>query len=99
LKIISLGFLARKKDELATKPSPLSAPMAADRSRPAHTEADQRIIDNLAVIGAYPDSPSALHDYARLHHAAPDRELYVAHTDRAELDITERRWLGIRRSA
>ena len=65
----------------------------------AHTETDQRIIDNLAVIGAYPDSATALHDYARLHHAAPDRELYVAHTDRAELDITERCWLGIRQSA
>ncbi|HHW75799.1 MAG TPA: hypothetical protein GX399_01985 [Xanthomonadaceae bacterium] len=65
----------------------------------AHTEADRRIVDNLAVIGAYPDSTSALRDYARLHHAAPDRELYVAHTDRAELDITERCWLGIRQSA
>jgi hypothetical protein len=65
----------------------------------AHTEADQRIVDNLAVIGAYADSTSALRDYARLHHAAPDRELYVAHTDRDELAITERRWLGIRQSA
>jgi len=65
----------------------------------AHTETDQRIIDNLAVIGVYPDSPSALQDYARLHHVAPERELYVAHTDRPTLDITERRWLGIRQSA
>ena len=65
----------------------------------AHTEADQRLIDNLAVIGVYPDSASALHDYARLHHAAPNRELYVAHTDRPTLDITERCWLGIRQSA
>ena len=65
----------------------------------AHTDADQRIIDNLAVIGAYPDAAAALRDYARLHHTAPDRELYVAHTDRPALDITERRWLGIRQSA
>ncbi len=65
----------------------------------AHTEADRRILSNLAVIGAYPDSPSALHDYTRLHHEAPERELYVAHTDRAELEITERRWLGVRQSA
>lgn len=56
----------------------------------AHTETDQRIIDNLAVIDAYSDSAAALRDYARLHHAAPDRELYVAHTDRSELDIFER---------
>ena len=65
----------------------------------AHTEADQRIIDNLSVIAAYSDSAAALSDYARLHHAAPERELYVAHTDRTELDITERCWLGIRQSA
>lgn len=65
----------------------------------AHTEADQRMIDDLVVINAYPDSAAALRDYARLHHAAPGRELYVVHTDRAELDITERCWLGIRQSA
>jgi hypothetical protein len=64
----------------------------------AHTETDQRIVDNLAVIGAYPDSPSALRDYAQLHHLVPERELYVVHTDRVDLDITERRWLGIRHS-
>jgi hypothetical protein len=61
----------------------------------AHTEADHRMIDDLAVISAYPDSTAALRDYARLHHAAPERELYVVHTDRAALDITERCWLGI----
>jgi len=65
----------------------------------AHTEADQRVIDNLAVVQTYLDSTSAFNDYARLHHAAPDRELYVVHTDRSELRITERRWLGIRRSS
>ena len=34
--------------------------------------------------------------YMSLHHEEPHRELYVFHTDRQELDILERRWLGIR---
>ena len=62
----------------------------------AHTETDQRILDDLAVIGVYPDSVAAMRGYVRLHQDAPERELYVAHTDRTELHITERRWLGIR---
>jgi len=32
----------------------------------------------------------------RLCFQAPQRELYVFHTSREALDITERRWLGIR---
>jgi len=34
--------------------------------------------------------------YAKLHHDAPARELYVFHTDREQLDIQECHWLGIR---
>jgi hypothetical protein len=34
---------------------------------------------------------------ARSHQGeAPERELYVFHTNRETLDIAERRWLGIR---
>jgi hypothetical protein len=64
----------------------------------AHSEADQRILEELAVIDAYPDSVAAMQSYTRLHREAPGRELYVAHTDRTELQITERRWMGIRQS-
>lgn len=62
----------------------------------AHTEADKRIPDELAVINAFPDSTSALRRYGQLHHEAPRREFYVVHTRRTSLDITERRWLGVR---
>lgn len=37
--------------------------------------------------------------YGELHHLDPQRELYVLHTDRPDLDIEERRWLGIRGAA
>jgi hypothetical protein len=62
----------------------------------AHSEANKRILEQLAVIGTFPDSVSALKSYLQLRREAPDRELYVFHTSRETLDITERRWLGIR---
>jgi hypothetical protein len=62
----------------------------------AHSEADKRILEQLAVVGAFADSVTAMRNYAQLHHEDPERELYVFHTSREILDITERRWLGIR---
>jgi hypothetical protein len=62
----------------------------------AHSEGNRRILDQLAVVGAFPDSVTAMRSYTQLHHEAPDRELYVFHAGRETLDITERRWLGIR---
>ena len=62
----------------------------------AHSEGDQRILDQLAVLDAFPDSATALSAYARIHREVPQRELYVFHTSRDTLDILERQWLGIR---
>jgi hypothetical protein len=62
----------------------------------AHSEQNQRILEQLAVIAAYPDSVAAMQGYAQLHREAPDRELYVFHTSRATLEVEERYWLGIR---
>jgi hypothetical protein len=62
----------------------------------AHTEGERRILDQLAVLGAYTDSANALQGYKQLHHEAPERELYVFHTSRETLDVTERCWFGIR---
>ena len=62
----------------------------------AHSEGDKRILEEVSVVGTYPDSVTAMKSYTRLHEEAPERELYVFHTDREELDITERHWLGIR---
>ena len=62
----------------------------------AHSLDNKRILDQLAVVGAFPDSVSAIKGYSQLHHEAPLRELYVFHSSRETLDITERQWLGIR---
>jgi hypothetical protein len=62
----------------------------------AHSEQGQRVLDELAVVRTFDDSAEAMYDYQALHHEAPGRELYVVHTDRTTLEITERRWLGVR---
>lgn len=62
----------------------------------AHSIADKRILEQIAVLNRYPDSVAAMNGYKELHHKAPERELYVFHTSREQLDVTERRWLGIR---
>ncbi|WP_133511361.1 hypothetical protein [Candidatus Thiosymbion oneisti] len=62
----------------------------------AHTEADQRILDDLVVLDTYKDSVVAMRDYTRMHRQCPDRELYVLHTSREEIEVEERRWLGFR---
>jgi hypothetical protein len=62
----------------------------------AHSEGGKRILDRLAVLETFPDSASAFQGYLKLHRETPERELYIFHTSREQLDITERRWFGIR---
>jgi hypothetical protein len=62
----------------------------------AHSEAGRRELDELAVVDAFPDGESALRAYLKIHRDAPVRELYVVHSDREALEITERTWLGLR---
>lgn len=62
----------------------------------ARTKADQRILLQLAVLGTFANSKSALKKYAEFHRETPERELYVFHTSREKLTVTERKWLGVR---
>ena len=62
----------------------------------ARSESGKRILEQLAVLNAFPDSLAAMRDYKKIHKRSPGREFYVLHTDRQSLDILERRWIGIR---
>ena len=55
----------------------------------AHSEAGKRVLDQLSVIGIFPDSVTAMKGYVQLHDENFDRELYVFHTDREQLDVPE----------
>jgi hypothetical protein len=63
----------------------------------AHSEKDHRQLDKIAVVEICSDGNTAFQSYRKLHQTYPDREYYFVHTSRAELDIHERQWLGIRR--
>jgi hypothetical protein len=62
----------------------------------ARSELGKRLLEELAVVDQCPDGESAMRTYLNLHRQAPERELYVLHTDRENLEITEQNWLGIR---
>jgi hypothetical protein len=62
----------------------------------AHSELGSRQLEELAVVDAFPDGENALRAYLKLHRDAPVRELYVVHSDREELEITERIGPGLR---
>jgi hypothetical protein len=63
----------------------------------AHSAADHRLLDKIAVVEVCADGTAALQSYRKLHQTHPEREYYYVHTLREELDIRERQWLGIRR--
>lgn len=62
----------------------------------ARSELGRRHLDELAVLDSFLDGETALRAYLRFHREAPERELYVLHSDREELEIAERSWLGLR---
>lgn len=62
----------------------------------ARTQEDIRLIDQITVVDAFnDDNNKALHKYVELHKAFPERELYAVHTSREQLNIKERRWIGV----
>ena len=63
----------------------------------AYTEGDKRIIAQMTVVNNYQDDNNkALLQYLQLHRKHRERELYVVHTSRPELDIIEQKWIGVR---
>ena len=63
----------------------------------AKTEGQDRVIDKLSVLDFFAEetSKNALLKYLQLHKTYPERELYVVHSSRPELDIKEKQWVGL----
>lgn len=63
----------------------------------AKTEGDNRIVEEISIIDIFKnDSQKAMNKYVQLHKLHKEREYYVVHTDRPELDIKVLKWLGVR---
>lgn len=64
----------------------------------AHSKNSERILDEISVVDVTgDDSRKALEIYKKLHRENKDRELYVIHTSRDNLDIKEKICIGVRR--
>ena len=64
----------------------------------SHSVGNKRVIDAIDMIKNFTDGKEAIRQYLKLHREDRQRELYVVHTDKEKLDITERAWVGIRRT-
>ena len=64
----------------------------------AHTnEKSERILDEVAPLKKFTNSPDAMKAYQEIHREEPRRELYVLHTSRKDPNIIEKKWVGVRR--
>ncbi|WP_040225421.1 hypothetical protein [Bhargavaea cecembensis] len=64
----------------------------------AHTsDRNERILEDVAALKSFSDSPGAMKAYQELHRENPARELYVLHTNRSNPQIIEKKWVGLRR--
>lgn len=87
------GFYMRWEDLKKTAPQQWVIIEAVD----AYTEGDNRIIGNIQLVEMFgADNVGALRRYVQLHQAHPEKEYYVVHTSRPELNVKEKKWTGIR---
>ena len=63
----------------------------------AHSDGEKRVIEDLSIVEVFgDDSLKAMRKYKEIHRDNKQRELYVVHTSREELDIKEKTWIGVR---
>jgi hypothetical protein len=60
-------------------------------------EKSERILEEVAPIKMFDNSPEAMKSYKIFHREDPSREMYVLHTSREEPNIIEKKWVGVRR--
>ncbi len=63
----------------------------------AYTKEAKRIIEDIQLVELFgEDNNGALRRYVQLHKTHPEKEYYVVHTSRPELNVKERNWTGVR---
>lgn len=62
----------------------------------SHSRSNKRILDEIDVVNTFDDGEKAMREYLKLHRQDRSKELYVVHTNKEALDITEQKWLGVR---
>ena len=62
----------------------------------AHTVGGRRWFDQIGVVEECADGRAAMKRCAVVQRAQPGRDFVFAHTSREELEVYERRWVGVR---
>jgi hypothetical protein len=58
---------------------------------------NQRKLKDIAIIDICSNNKTVMKSYKELHKQYPQREFYYVNTNKDELDIREKSWIGIRR--
>ncbi len=64
----------------------------------SHGEAHTRVVEDLAVLAAFPGSGEAMRRQLEIRRAEPSRHVLIAFTGWEKLEIEEILWAGIRRA-
>ena len=63
------------------------------------TIGQQRVFEQLDVLGQFSEVNAAWQAYHEIHDIAPMREMFVFHTDKESLEVRVRERIGLRRLA
>lgn len=64
----------------------------------AKTENGLRIVEELEVLNAFEEGKEALKEYSIKHKLNKSDEMYVYHSSKDNLEISERVWMGVRKN-
>ncbi|GGJ76425.1 hypothetical protein GCM10008982_27110 [Anoxybacillus voinovskiensis] len=64
----------------------------------AYSKDKKRMIEDVSLIGQYESVSSAWEKYKEIHRAFPERELYIFHTSKEQMEVEEQYFTGIRGS-
>ncbi|WP_407984340.1 hypothetical protein [Priestia abyssalis] len=62
----------------------------------AYSKENKRIIEEMSVLEEHTSSNSAWSGYKKLHRELPERELYIFHTSKEQIEVEEQHFIGVR---
>jgi hypothetical protein len=62
----------------------------------AYSKENKRIIEEMSFIEEYTSSNEAWGGYKKIHREFPERELYIFHTSKEQIEVEEQRFIGVR---
>ncbi|MGL5692889.1 MAG: hypothetical protein ACRCXA_02340 [Peptostreptococcaceae bacterium] len=64
----------------------------------ARTENGLRLVEELEVLNSFENGQEALKEYSIKHKLNKSDEMYVYHSSKDNLEISERVWMGVRKN-